>query len=409
MANLATSAVKRFSFKANPASDDDWTPIAVPYSIDNRGRLQKIWERVRQAFDREYSNDPQTKFAVYFEQFRQRTRVTLVRIDNRDEDDGFYYKPVDRLWAETPGWPSGIKLCLAGYCVDVPGNAKDCMSLELPPIDAPNASTEHGYTRIVYQWAHGVDAPCMQKALQSFSSRRNPSWEHRIAASEAEAREMLITAKADPVVLVAFDSLHAAAFKSDLWRYAMLWATGGVYADGKLVLLQPLDDILASGSSLLLVRDIYGAGVLNAFMAVKEPRHPLLRAAIDGVVEKVQARFYGTHILGVTGPRHLGDTLEAFIKQQHPKIEWLQFQKAGLAIERRGEPVVLFHNAEYRRLFSRPDLPGHYERIWRERRLYGENVIATLSPGKSCFWTQAALLAILMVAAIVAFKRMRSK
>ena len=50
--------------------------------------------------------------------------------------------------------------------------------------------------------------------------------------------------------LKAFQDLRPGAFKADVWRYAILWACGGIYVDGKMRLAQDWDAFLRKEMTL---------------------------------------------------------------------------------------------------------------------------------------------------------------
>ena len=61
----------------------------------------------------------------------------------------------------------------------------------------------------------------------------------------------------------AYFLLTPGASRADFWRYCALWRFGGVYADSKMRLLRPLDDIIRSTDELVLTKDIPDTCILN--------------------------------------------------------------------------------------------------------------------------------------------------
>lgn len=108
-------------------------------------------------------------------------------------------------------------------------------------------------------------------------------------------------------------TLKAAAAKTDLARYLIVYGEGGVYSDMRMVCLADLD------------RDLFGRYLGHgnkapiqwfspcetpermqcAFFAAA-PKHPFLKIAIDMVVEHVRTRFYGKADIYPTGPGVFG-------------------------------------------------------------------------------------------------------
>ncbi|KAJ8603122.1 hypothetical protein CTAYLR_004569 [Chrysophaeum taylorii] len=133
----------------------------------------------------------------------------------------------------------------------------------------------------------------------------------------------------------AFEAIQPWAYKADLWRYAQLWACGGIYLDAKLALAQDLVKFLNLAGFhhaalretkvplLLTCHDERASEsireptlrrikcVYQAFM-VAEPRHPALLKTIRHVVANVRDRWYPPASLSkygnlfITGPCAMG-------------------------------------------------------------------------------------------------------
>ena len=109
----------------------------------------------------------------------------------------------------------------------------------------------------------------------------------------------------------AYQSLVPGAFKADLWRLLVLFEFGGVYADLGFLFVAPLHDTLVDfdNDELVLVVDppqhhadgTELEGLYQAFMAAY-PRHAVVGAMIEAVLENVVAQEYGTGALDITGP-----------------------------------------------------------------------------------------------------------
>ena len=127
--------------------------------------------------------------------------------------------------------------------------------------------------------------------------------------------------------LKAFQDLRPGAFKADVWRYAILWACGGVYVDGKMRLAQDWDAFLRKEMTLgqykfddgndhliscidrwvtRLDKNQTIKGVWQGLL-VSTPRHPDLLRVLKHVVDNVEHRRYfpdegKLEMLYVTGP-----------------------------------------------------------------------------------------------------------
>jgi len=117
----------------------------------------------------------------------------------------------------------------------------------------------------------------------------------------------------------AFDDLIPGAFKCDLWRYAMLYAHGGVYMDIDLEELVPLDQIISPTDRLVTVVDrklpeAFRCALYQAFLAV-EPRHPIMKMALETSLKNVVQRkpVYKKTLFDITGPVVLGRALNDYL------------------------------------------------------------------------------------------------
>ena len=166
-------------------------------------------------------------------------------------------------------------------------------------------------------------------AAQSFAARRfasvappNASFRYLdnddMDRSAQEISHRLAQAAVAQDVYAAFNLLRPAAFRADLWRYMVLWDSGGVYLDMNLRLTTPLSAwIDFERDDLVLVHDHCGSAYWNAMMA-SAPRSRPLELVIQEVVRRIEKRSYGKNPLDVTGPLVLYSETHA----EHPKVEF---------------------------------------------------------------------------------------
>jgi hypothetical protein len=144
------------------------------------------------------------------------------------------------------------------------------------------------------------------------------AWVHenaglRFELHNLEQAEAYIAQQYQPAVLSAFRTLQPFAFKTDLFRYIVLYNQGGWYVDLKLGLAEEMPRTAASpprgpascrlaaelsvhpeaigfvGTGQNMVWNVEGAeGIMNAFLGAK-PRHRFLGDTIVRVVEACNA------------------------------------------------------------------------------------------------------------------------
>jgi len=108
----------------------------------------------------------------------------------------------------------------------------------------------------------------------------------------------------DDYVYMAYDKLLPGAYKSDLWRYCILYKYGGCYADSRTVPYVPLSEILEENDHFCSPIDQSQFGLWQGFLC-SSPRHEYLKQAIDDCARIVLTGGYNG-ALGVSGPDLIG-------------------------------------------------------------------------------------------------------
>ncbi len=152
---------------------------------------------------------------------------------------------------------------------------------------------------IIYQTNESDVIPVgMAEATQTILDW-NPGYDYYYF-TDTDAREYLVTNFPDRVVR-AYDALIPGAYKADLFRYCVLWETGGIYIDMGMVVLCNLDDIIRVDDRFVSPEDNGTGGIYNAFM-ITEPKSPIMKEAINQCVANIEARDTTDSCLGITGP-----------------------------------------------------------------------------------------------------------
>ena len=118
----------------------------------------------------------------------------------------------------------------------------------------------------------------------------------------------------EPHVFDAYKSLIPYAYRSDLARYCLLYHFGGWYFDlgvqlAKPKVVLPLADVIDMvffwdmGELLSPARSYYDC--MNGII-YSRPLNPVLRIAIDLVIENCRSKFYGSDSMSPTGPGVFG-------------------------------------------------------------------------------------------------------
>ena len=223
--------------------------------------------------------------------------------------------------------------------------------------------------KTIFQFWHDKNeiTPKMQNCIDTLKHQYS-DYEYQLFFLE-ESREF-IREHFETKVLEAFDSLVPIAFKSDLWRYCVLYKYGGIYLDLKYESINEfhLSDIFSGpGSSLeeLFIFDINGHSVYNGFMASK-PNNSIFLHCINTIVKNVREKNYGYCDLDITGPglltAHVPENIKAQITLQHQCMNYNKF------ILKEGIPILKVY-ARYYEERKKLQSKTYYE-YWRDREMY---------------------------------------
>ena len=202
------------------------------------------------------------------------------------------------------------------------------------PFQRPSAcpATPPGPRRIpliIYQTGRELDHD--QLALNDAMRKQTPNL--TIAYhDDRQSRDAL--ASLCPHALAAYDCIMPPSYKADLWRYCMLWATGGFYLDDMDELLQPLTSIARPCDAHVLVqhpcldhktrrrsekeKSCYAGSVLQISFLGAEKGSPLMKCAMERIIYHVRSHFYGVDVLQPTGPMLLGACFMTLHRQSQP-------------------------------------------------------------------------------------------
>jgi mannosyltransferase OCH1-like enzyme len=235
----------------------------------------------------------------------------------------------------------------------------------------------------IYQTWHTKNLPPLMKDCVNRLINMNPEFKHHLY-DENECREF-IKNNYDERVLYAYDSLIPAAYKSDLWRYCILYEYGGVYLDIKFECVNDfkLYDIVKNGEEIFVKEyEKYGWDyvnnnpiisnhvVCNGFMVAKPKNHIFLNM-IYKICENVESKFYGSIPTHPTGPRLFW---EYFTPHEFNNIKYVYFEvdKVGYIREiNTGKYILKFYD-EYREEQEKYKNKKSYRELWYERKMYRE-------------------------------------
>jgi len=165
--------------------------------------------------------------------------------------------------------------------------------------------------------------------------KMNPEFDYYLYDDEACLKFIKDNYEQD--VVDAFNSLKPGAYKSDLWRYCILYKNGGVYMDIKLYSTEPLIHIIKD-NPVIFVRDVSefflltylpilknlssdkpcNNAIYNAFM-VSPPNNIIFKECIDDIANSCKFKLYKRNPYDITGPCLLGEIVEKYYSADYRK------------------------------------------------------------------------------------------
>lgn len=227
----------------------------------------------------------------------------------------------------------------------------------------------NGVPLVIYQSWQSHIVPKGMKANILNTVATNPEFDYYLY-SDADSRAFIKKYYDDDVV-TAFDSLVPGAYKSDLWRYCILYKLGGVYFDIKMVPLVPIKNIIQS-HNVVFVKDIKNPErlsecVWNGLM-ISPPNNKIFKYCIDEIVESCREKLYRRNNLDITGPCLLGRKIKEYASADFFTQNVLNL--SGDYINYHSIPFFLREYPGYRREQSTYQKNKHYTQAYSLGEVY---------------------------------------
>jgi hypothetical protein len=256
--------------------------------------------------------------------------------------------------------------------------------IEYPHVSEPvkdGPGQVNGVPLVIYETYGSLSVPPKMKECMDKLRHANPEFKHYLY-SDAECLAF-IKENFDQDVAEAFTVLKPGAYKSDLWRYCILYKRGGVYMDIKLYTSDgvSLKDIIQEMPQLFVLDTDYSSNlcaaklsIYNAFM-ISPPDNPIFKTCIDRIVACCKERCYTESYLGVTGPCLLGSVIAEGLpsgreeyKKNHP-VRLVPTASGHASIQSNGTTIVNEYDG-YRDELGATQKTGHYAQLWRNKDIY---------------------------------------
>jgi mannosyltransferase OCH1-like enzyme len=228
------------------------------------------------------------------------------------------------------------------------------------------------YTSIIplnlYTCWHTKDLPPKMKENYEYLVKSNPEITFHLY-DEDMCREF-IKDNFEEDVLKAYNSLIPCSYKSDLWRFCVLYINGGIYLDIKYRCVNGFK-FIALTEKEHFVRDKLDNCIYTALI-VTLPKNEIMRKCIYQIVENVKSKFYGKTPLSPTGPGLLG---KYFTNEERRTLE---LYHEGSVIENKFKEFYIVKNNgiilkiynEYRNEQAKVQKNKYYAQLWNIKSIY---------------------------------------
>jgi mannosyltransferase OCH1-like enzyme len=217
----------------------------------------------------------------------------------------------------------------------------------------------------LYTCWHTKDLPPLMKSNYDLLVQGNPKIKFHLF-DEDDCRKF-ISENFDEKVLNAYDSLIPCSYKSDLWRYCILYKNGGIYMDIKYQCVNGFKFISLTEKEYF-VRDYYIDDTYTALIVALAGNQILLNC-INQIVENVKNKYYGENSLYPTGPALLG---KYFTQEEKKSME--MYHSLVKCINEyyivKGDRIILKWYDGYRDEQSKFKKLRHYGELWNTRNIY---------------------------------------
>lgn len=206
------------------------------------------------------------------------------------------------------------------------------------------------------------------KANYNFLIESNPKIKFHLY-DETECREF-IKQHFDLDVLEAYDAIIPCSYKSDLWRFCVLYINGGIYMDIKYRCVNGFKFISLSEKEYF-VRDYNPIHTYTALI-VSLPKNDILFKCITQIVDNVNNKYYGNTSLDPTGPGLLGKFFTQDVKNAmeiYHDVKFVENKLNQFFIVKDNSIILSFYDG-YREEQQKYQKMKHYGKLWEEKNIY---------------------------------------
>ena len=235
---------------------------------------------------------------------------------------------------------------------------------------------EYIIPRVCYTVWHTKNLPPLMQKNYEDLKRQNPSICFHLY-DESECFNFIKT-NFDKEVLDAYEKLAPSSYKSDLWRFCVLYIHGGMYIDIKYNTINNFTlEQLCFKEHFVIDRantktnnwwNKDEQGMYTALIAVC-PKNKILRQCIYAIVENVETYYYGKNALYPTGPGLFGKKFFGENKSPHLLNSIELFHNEDNAIVYKQCAILDIYDG-YRNEQKEYQNNFHYSLLWSQNSIY---------------------------------------
>jgi mannosyltransferase OCH1-like enzyme len=179
-------------------------------------------------------------------------------------------------------------------------------------------------------------------------------------------------------ILDAYDKLVPSAYKSDLWRFCVLYQRGGIYLDIKYGCVGnfKLVELCTQDHFVLDNIDCWAENQYGLYTAciMSKPNNPILFECIETIAFNVENEVYGWNALYPTGPGLLGQIYFQYDLNAHvQKTKDIHLFYINHQILYKWRTVMKVYD-EYRQEQTSHQSNYHYSQLWEQRAIYQKSI-----------------------------------
>jgi len=226
----------------------------------------------------------------------------------------------------------------------------------------------------LYTCWHTKDLPPYISSNCQSVINQNPEFKHHLFY-ENECFEF-VKNNFDIEVSNAYNALIPCSYKSDLWRFCILYKNGGIYYDIKFNCRNGFKFIHLTENELF-VRDRPENCTLTGLI-VSKPNNQILKKCIDQIVLNVKNNYYGINGLYPTGPGLLG---KYFTEEERNRLTsyflntCIQDKLNVSYIVYNNIIILQYDENKYRSEQGIYQKNKYYRELWYENKIYETNII----------------------------------